>query len=83
MAIIHIVIANIDNHTTVKLLKFAPEIKSSSSSIMAKLLKGKKRRSKTKALEKIMAPPPEKPFRRDWLEGLQYLKDLPSIRHDA
>ena len=56
-----------------------------------RVLRGKKKYSKKKVLEKIMAPPPEKPFRRDWLEklkrpyieGLQYIKDLPSVQSDA
>ena len=30
-----------------------------------------------------MCPPPEKPFRRDWLEGLAHIKDKPSIQSDA
>ena len=59
---------------------------------MVKLLKGKKKRySKKNVLEKIVGGCPEKPFRRDWLEGLreiprveglQYLKDIPSVRSD-
>lgn len=43
-----------------------------------KILKGKRK----KIIAKLLYGKRNNDFQRDWLEGLQYIKDLPNVNHD-